>query len=186
MTDLANDLVHSCSYPSAYGKCIWKGSQIPALLGVAQAAEDNWDFSLEGYYRVRSHSFHNLYLEQTEPGRYVTHRLRLQPQLNFENRAKFIMMTDVIDDAVWGDNQSIASTALFADDPSLTSVEGTSIDQFRIKRAWFETNLAIGVLRVGRQESHWVETSPPTLGGTPPKRRWLWSSVALSGGPGPM
>ena len=125
------------------------------LLSTSQAAEDNWDFSLEGYYRFRGYSFHNLYNEQEEPGRYMTQRLRLQPQLNFENRAKFFMMADVIDDAVWGDNQSLASTALFADDPTLTHMDGVGRSGFHIKRAWFETNLAIGTLRAGRQESHW-------------------------------
>ena len=32
-------------------------------------------------------------------------RLRLQPELDFQGRAKFVMMADVLDDVVWGDNR---------------------------------------------------------------------------------
>lgn len=126
-----------------------------SLLSVSHAAEDDWDFTLEGYYRYRGYAFHNLYAGQEEPGRYMTQRLRLQPQINFEDRAKFTMMADVIDDAVWGDNQSFASTSLFANDPSLTRTDGQQGPSFQIKRAWLETNLAIGTFKAGRQESHW-------------------------------
>lgn len=126
-----------------------------SLLSVSHAAEDDWDFTLEGYYRFRGYSFHNLYADQEEPGRYMTQRLRIQPMINFEDRAKFIMMADVMDDVVFGDNQSLASTSLFAGDPSNTSMSGQSGSSFEIKRAWLETNLAVGTFKAGRQESHW-------------------------------
>ena len=64
-------------------------------------------------------------------------------------------MVDVLDNVAWGDNQSIVSTSLFAGDPSNTGMNGTLSDTFKIKRAWVETNLKIGLLRFGRQESHW-------------------------------
>jgi hypothetical protein len=126
-----------------------------SLLSISQAAEDDWEFSLEGYYRFRGYAFHNLYTDQEGPGRYMNQRLRIQPMINFEDRAKFIMMADVMDDAIWGDNQSIASTSLFAGDPSLTQIDGQQGSSFQIKRAWLETNLAVGTLKAGRQESHW-------------------------------
>lgn len=126
-----------------------------ASLMSAHALEDDFKFDLEGYYRFRGYSFRNLYADQDGAGSYMTQRLRLQPQINFDNRAKFTMMADVMDDVVWGDNQSLASTSLFAASPSYTQVNGYSNDSFHIKRAWLETNLAIGVLRAGRQESHW-------------------------------
>ena len=126
-----------------------------ALQPDALALEDDYDFDLEGYYRMRGHSFHNLYNGQEEPGRYITHRLRLQPTLNFEDRAKFAFMGDVYDNVVFGDNQSLASTALFAGQPSLTGAGGAPEANIDVKRAWMEVNVAIGTLRVGRQPSHW-------------------------------
>ena len=66
-----------------------------------------------------------------------------------------MFMTDVLDNVVWGDNQSLASTALFAGQPSNTGVDGVNSQTFQIKRAWMEIDLMVGILRVGRQPSHW-------------------------------
>ncbi len=126
-----------------------------ALVGVAGAAEDDYDFELEGYYRTRSYVFSPLYAVQEAAGRFMSQRLRIQPQLNLQGRAKFIMMADVLDDVVWGDNQSQASTALFAEDPTSTGFDGQAVDTFRIKRAWMEFTLPVGSVRIGRMESHW-------------------------------
>ena len=124
------------------------------LFSSAWALEDDFTFDLEGYYRARVYSFSNLYADQKGAGEFVVQRLRLQPQINYQNRAKFIMMADVIDDVVWGDNQSLASTALFAGDPSNTGMDGTNTG-INIKRAWMEFDVILGNLRVGRMESHW-------------------------------
>lgn len=125
------------------------------LLSSAFALEDDYTFELEGYFRMRSYSYRNLYFEQEEPGRYVAQRLRIQPMINFQDRAKFMFMADVLDDVVWGDNQQLASTALFADDPSNTGRDGQYEPTFVLKRAWMEFDVAIGTMRVGRQPSHW-------------------------------
>ena len=125
------------------------------LLSGAQAAEDDYTYSLEGYYRMRAYSYRNLYSDQVEPGKFVTQRLRLQPQINFQDRAKFFCMTDIMDNVVWGDNQSLASTALFAGDPSFTGSDGMQSDSFKLQRAWMEVDMGIGSLRIGRQPSHW-------------------------------
>jgi hypothetical protein len=128
------------------------------LLGTFQnayALEDDFTLSLEGYYRMRSYAFSDMYEEYPGKSKFITQRLRLQPEINFQDRAKFMFMTDVLDDVVWGDNQSIASTSLFAGDPSNTSSDGVSSDSFQLKRAWMEIDLAVGKLRVGRQPSHW-------------------------------
>ena len=87
------------------------GLLISFLGSTAYALEDDFTFDLEGYYRMRGYSFSNLYAEQEEPGRFIAQRLRLQPQINYQDMAKFVMMADVIDDVVWGDNASLASTA---------------------------------------------------------------------------
>jgi len=128
----------------------------------AQAVEDNWDFELEGYYRVRGYRFSPLDAEMKEGGSFMTHRLRIQPQLNFEDRAKFFMQADLLDNVVWGDNSSLMPASVFAQEPSFTRMDGQSQDYFQrsttapmIKRAWMEFKLPVGVMRVGRQESNW-------------------------------
>ena len=65
------------------------------------------------------------------------------------------MMVDVLDDVVWGDNASKASTALFAGDPSVTGQSGLETSTFNIKRAWMEFDIPVGKVRVGRQPSQW-------------------------------
>ncbi|MFN7142499.1 MAG: hypothetical protein ACK4YP_01885 [Myxococcota bacterium] len=121
----------------------------------AQGAPDNWKFSLDGYYRVRANVFGDLYQGQEKAGTYMLHRVRLQPELNFEDRAKFVVMADALDGVAWGDNASLASTALFAGDPSLTGIEGQEITPIQVKRAWMEFKVPVGLLRVGRQGSQW-------------------------------
>ena len=64
-------------------------------------------------------------------------------------------MVDAMDDVVWGDNQQLASTALFAGDPSNTGRDGQYEPTFVLKRAWLEFNAVLGTMRVGRQPSHW-------------------------------
>ncbi|MBM76603.1 MAG: hypothetical protein CMK59_14450 [Proteobacteria bacterium] len=128
---------------------------ILSVLSSAFALEDDYTLSLEGYYRMRSYSYRNLYIDQEEPGKFVSQRLRIQPQINYKDKAKFFFMTDIMDDVVWGDNQSLASTALFAEDPSFTGENGQQSASFQLKRAWMEVDLAVGSLRVGRQPSHW-------------------------------
>jgi hypothetical protein len=119
------------------------------------AVPDNWKFKLDGYYRVRANVFGDLYQGQEKPGTYMLHRVRLQPELNFEDRAKFFLMADALDGVVWGDNASLASTALFAGDPSLTGIEGQEVTPVQVKRAWMEFKIPLGLFRVGRQGSQW-------------------------------
>lgn len=118
-------------------------------------APDNWKFSLDGYYRVRGHAFWDLYEGQAAAGTYLTHRIRLQPTLNFEDRAKFMMQVDALDGVVWGDNMSQASTALFAGDPSETTIDGVEGSPVKVRRAWMEFKVPVGLFRVGRQPSQW-------------------------------
>lgn len=134
------------------GAALW----LALLAGEARAdAPDNWKLSLDGYYRVRGHAFGDLYEGQAAAGTYMTHRIRLQPQLNYEDRAKFFLMVDALDGVVWGDNQSKASTALFAGDPSETGLDGVEVTPVQVKRAWMEFKVPVGLLRVGRQASSW-------------------------------
>ena len=59
---------------------------ILSVLSSAFALEDDYTLSLEGYYRMRSYSYHNLYINQEEPGKFVSQRLRIQPQINYKDK----------------------------------------------------------------------------------------------------
>jgi hypothetical protein len=139
---------------------------LPLLMSLASAVEveasDNVTLDIQGYYRMRGHHFNGMYNPEfwaNEPGtgRYMTHKMRIQPSADFgDGRAKFSMMADVFDDQTWGDNMSLASTALFAGDPSNVNYQtGQPADSIVIKRAWMEFNVALGVVQVGRQPSNW-------------------------------
>lgn len=121
----------------------------------AQGAPDNWDFTLDGYFRTRGYIYSGFFPGQARPGTLMVSRARIQPGLNFEERAKFFMTVDAFDGVVWGDNQSVASTALFAGDPTVTGVDGQEMDPLELKRMWMEFKIPVGLFRVGRQGSNW-------------------------------
>ena len=123
-----------------------------------------WDVT--GTFRVRGHVFGakgtkkqawgGLYDGQNTPGSFLQQRLRLGVAAKYEDLASLNLHIQGLDDVVWGDNADLSSTALFAADPSTT--DRTGLDQspdLRLFRAWVETRLPIGLLRVGRQSSHW-------------------------------
>ena len=56
------------------------GAWILALTTGAFAAEDDWDLTLDGYFRVRSYNFSNLYADQ-DLCRITTQRLRSKPAI---------------------------------------------------------------------------------------------------------
>ena len=74
---------------------------LSSLGSTAYALEDDFTFDLEGYYRMRGYSFSNLYADQEEPGRFIAQRLRLQPQLNYQDMAKFNKKAIVIPSNVY-------------------------------------------------------------------------------------
>jgi hypothetical protein len=129
------------------------GLALTLLCGPGRA-ESDLTFDLDGYYRVRGHVFPNLFEAQEGGGTYMLHRLKLQPSASFRD-AKFNMEIDALDDVLWGDNESHASTALFAGDPSTTGLNGAQGPSLNLTRAWLEAPLPVGLIRVGRQPSQW-------------------------------
>jgi hypothetical protein len=117
--------------------------------------KDALSFDLEGYYRLRAHSFVKLFADQDRHARFMTHRLRLRPVLDYKGLAKLVMQVDALDNVVWGDNESLASTALFAADPSNTNLTGRSAPSVRLSRIWMEAQIPVGSIRAGRMASHW-------------------------------
>lgn len=119
------------------------------------------EFSLKGYYRTRLYLYSHVFAAQTQDdgtyqdARMITQRLRLQPKVTYRNLADFYMQIDALDDVAFGDNESLASTALFAGDPSTTGVNGQSQDTLRVSRAWTEITIPVGKIRAGRMTSQW-------------------------------
>lgn len=118
-------------------------------------APDNYTLKLDGYYRMRGHAFGDLFEGQEQAASYMQHRVRLQPELDFEGRAKFILMADALDDVLMGDNAGLMDVPLFTLDPSNTGINGTEVPSVNVKRAWMEFKIPVGVIRAGRQASNW-------------------------------
>ena len=119
-------------------------------------AADDLKFSLEGYYRTRGHVFRGLFVDQGKAaGTYLQHRLRVRTTVAYRDLAKFSMDFNALDNVIWGDNESLADTALFAGDPSGTNLTGAQGPAFSVFRAWMEFSVPLGKLRIGRQPSHW-------------------------------
>ena len=79
---------------------------------------------------------------------------RFEPTITFRG-IKVRATIDVFDNVVWGDNENLATTPLFAINPSTTRIDGTLADSIAVKRLWVEWSTAFGLIRVGRQPSNW-------------------------------
>tara|TARA_Y100001968_G_scaffold316312_2_gene343981 strand:- start:1152 stop:2948 length:1797 start_codon:yes stop_codon:yes gene_type:complete len=85
---------------------------------------------------------------------WLVQRGRFEPRLKM--RGITVQATiDVFDNVVWGDNENLAATPLFANNPSNTQINGNIADSIQVKRLWAEWQTAFGLLRIGRQPSHW-------------------------------
>lgn len=131
-----------------------------------ESADTPLTWEVSGTFRVRGHmygangakkqAFGALYDGQAHPGTFLQQRLRLGIAAHYEDLASLNLHIQGMDDVLWGDNADYSSTALFAADPSYT--DRTGMEQstdLRLFRAWVETRLPVGLLRVGRQSSHW-------------------------------
>ncbi len=126
-------------------------------------------FSLHGYYRARYNWIQNVPLS-TLPGAskqqsldtaFGYMRLRLEPEVTYGPNpdlpiAKLQVTVDGFDNVVFGDNARVFNVPLFAVDQSLTTIDGTDLrDSLKLERAWIEFLVPVGLMRVGRMESHW-------------------------------
>ncbi len=119
---------------------------------------------ITGYYRVRGHLFGTkfgervtggLFDEQPTAGAYIQQRLRVGTAFRYKDIASLHVHVQALDDTLWGDNADIGSLPLFAEQPSQTRLDGLEAPPIQIFRAWTEFKVPIGVVRVGRQASHW-------------------------------
>jgi hypothetical protein len=135
--------------------------------------DDDIKWSTEGYYRARSVWLTNLAPQPAttllDPGTneeiimpsirrtsYLTQRLRIMPTVSYQKLASLNLQIDAIDDVLWGDNNGVSSAPLFATETSDQHFLGGRVrDSVTIPRAWVQFNVPVGLMRVGRQPSHW-------------------------------
>ena len=129
------------------------------------------NLNLHGYYRARYQWMGNTPQSATRQGdgrfqrsvntHFAFMRLRLNPEVTYGRDpdnpvAALYMQFDGLDNAVFGDNARIAPAPLFANDPSITDIEGFDIrDSIRLERAWMQFLIPVGQIRVGRMPSQW-------------------------------
>jgi hypothetical protein len=127
----------------------------------APDGSDGLSFDVEGHFRTRAMSFNRLFASQTQgktyqgDARYMESRLRLRPVWDYKGLASLTAELDFFDGLVWGDNQSLSSTALFAGDPSQTGITGDEVAPVRLRRVWTSFSVPVGQLQVGRQSNTW-------------------------------
>lgn len=109
---------------------------------------------VQGYCRLYPAQCRKAVLNPDRSGWFVM-RGRFEPIVKFGQGLKLQATIDVFDNVVWGDNENLAATPLFAGESSNTQQDGTVVDSIRVKRLWVEWQTAFGLLRVGRQGSNW-------------------------------
>jgi hypothetical protein len=98
---------------------------------------------------VRGHLFNHLWASQGagdayRDARYLNQRLWLRPRFDYRGLAKLFVEFRALEDVTFGDNASLASTSLFAGDPSNTDVEGQEIPSVTVGRVWSEVTVPVG------------------------------------------
>ncbi len=140
------------------------------LAAGSAAAEVPVSIDLHGYYWARGNWTMNLFdkeaphaygyqwaLPYQDPHHtyYMTMRGRFEPEINVADKFLVKSSIDVLDGVVWGDNENLAATPMFAANPSTTLPDGSQVDALELRRLWVEWTTQFGLLRIGRQPSHW-------------------------------
>ena len=139
----------------------------PSAPSPSAAGQIPIDFQIHGYYRARLGAWNGI--PTTNPAdtnqdltanpAFGYMRLRLEPSITFGSNheapiAALRSQFDLLDNVVFGDNARLASTPLFAGDPSSTNIFGNDSPQIYLRRLWLEFAIPIGQIRIGRQGSH--------------------------------
>ena len=128
-------------------------------------------YDIGGYYRLRTQWIQGLPTlnpdvfavdrkDLASKADFAFMRLRLNPSISFgrdKNKpiAKLNFQLDGFDNVVLGDNDLLADTPVFGDQPSNTDILGVDIDSINLRRAWVEFMIPVGQLRVGRMGTQW-------------------------------
>lgn len=141
-----------------------------SLAAGTAAAEVPVKFDVHGFYWARGNWTINLF-DKEQPHAYgyawalpyedphhtyfMTMRGRFEPEISVSDKFVIKSSIDVLDGVVWGDNENLAATPMFAANPSTTLPDGSQVDALELRRLWVEWTTQFGLLRIGRQPSHW-------------------------------
>ncbi len=122
-------------------------------------------------------------------------RLRLMPTLHIGQDVRIHTTLDVLDNTVLGSDPDYAGALARPDVPLVGFTMSTRPGQIAVKEAYGEWKTMLGVLRVGRQLSHWGmgmlahggagdgwDLNRPSLSYGGSKRTWEGRGFALDGG----
>lgn len=136
-------------------------SQQVAKTRLQLVPKDDLSLKFEGHYRVRGYIFNHLFAHQEDvtgayrDARYIQQRAWLRPVFQYKDVASMHVEFRALDGVIVGDNAGHAATALFAESPSATGLDGLERPTVEVSRAWVEFDVPVGVLRLGRQPSQW-------------------------------
>lgn len=122
-------------------------------------------------------------------------RLRLMPTITIERDVRIAMTLDVLDNVLLGGNPDYAGAVARPDVPLVGFTMGAKPGTIAIKEAYGEWKTMLGVLRVGRQASHWGmgllahggagdgwDLNRPGLWYGGPRRTWEGQGYDVDGG----
>ncbi|MBM4342212.1 MAG: hypothetical protein FJ100_02410 [Deltaproteobacteria bacterium] len=122
-------------------------------------------------------------------------RLRLQPTISVEQNIRIAMTLDILDNYVLGGSPDYAGALARPDVPLSGFTMSTLPGAIAVKEAYGEWKTLLGVLRVGRQSSHWGlgmlahggggdgwDLGRPTIWYGAPRRSWEGRGYAVDGG----
>ncbi len=122
-------------------------------------------------------------------------RLRLQPTISIEQNIRIAMTLDILDNYVLGGSPDYSGALARPDVPLSGFTMSTLPGAIAVKEAYGEWKTLLGVLRVGRQSSHWGlgmlahggagdgwDLGRPTIWYGAPRRSWEGRGYAVDGG----
>ncbi len=122
-------------------------------------------------------------------------RLRLQPTITIERDVRIALTLDVLDNTLLGGDPDYSGVLARPDVPLVGFTMGARPGTIAVKEAYGEWKTMLGVLRVGRQASHWGlgmlahggggdgwDLNRPTLWYGAPRRSWEGQGYDVDGG----
>ncbi len=116
--------------------------------------DDGVTASLHGDYRVRFASGNEFLLDaegtEHDPGEWVYHRLRVEPELELSDRFLLASQLDLVDGNIWGQTSDIAADYLLNPQD-----KNRGFASFEIRKLHLRWDTPAGRLTAGRQTSRW-------------------------------
>ena len=122
-------------------------------------------------------------------------RLRLQPTITVEKDVKISLTLDILDNYVLGSDPDYAGALSRPDVPLVGFTMGARPGSIAVKEAYGEWKTLLGLIRVGRQASHWGlgmlahggggdgwDLNRPTIWYGAPRRSWEGHGYDVDGG----